>query len=78
MVRYARHALDTDEVKMHIQSGKRVTAAMTWRERASFVLNELLQLKKLSLLDLVFEQALKAKTWTSRPTWRSGRASWVG
>ena len=32
VVRYARHALDTDEVKMHIQSGKQVTRmAMTWR-----------------------------------------------
>ena len=47
---------------MHIQSGKQVTRmAMTWRERASFVLNELLQLKKLSLLDLVFEQAPQGK-----------------
>ena len=62
VVRYARHALDTDEVKMHIQSGKQVTRmAMTWRERASFVLNEMLQLKKLSLLDLVFEQAPQGK-----------------
>jgi len=56
VVRYARHALDTDEVKAHIISGKMPTrVAMTWRDRVSFLLTESLQLKKLAILDVVFE-----------------------
>jgi recombination associated protein RdgC len=56
VVRYARHALDTDEVRAHIQLGKRPTRlALTWRSRVSFVLTETLQLKKLDFLDGVYE-----------------------
>ncbi|MCH8178491.1 MAG: recombination-associated protein RdgC [Proteobacteria bacterium] len=56
VVRYARHPLDTDEVKQHIQAGKVPTrVAMTWRDRLSFVLTEALQLKKLAFQDVVFE-----------------------
>lgn len=56
VVRYARHPLDTDEVKQHIQAGKVPTrVAMTWRDRVSFVLTEALQLKKLAFQDVVFE-----------------------
>lgn len=56
VVRYARHPLDTDEVKQHIVSGKVPTrVALTWRDRVSFVLTEALQLKKLAFLDVVFE-----------------------
>lgn len=58
VVRYARHPLDTDEVKQHIQAGKVPTrVALTWRDRLSFVLTEALQLKKLAFLDVVFEGA---------------------
>lgn len=39
VVRYARHPLDTDEVKQHIQAGKVPTrVALSWRDRVSFVL----------------------------------------
>ena len=56
VVRYARHPLDTDEVKQHIQAGKVPTrVALSWRDRVSFVLTEALQLKKLPFLDVVFE-----------------------
>jgi recombination associated protein RdgC len=56
VVRYARHALDTDEVKQHIQAGKVPTrVAMTWRDRMSLVLTESLQIKKLAFQDVVFE-----------------------
>lgn len=56
VVRYARHPLDTDEVKQHIVSGKVPTrVAMTWRDRVSFILTESMQLKKLAFLDVVFE-----------------------
>jgi len=58
VVRYARHSLDTDEVKQHIQAGKVPTrAALTWRDRVSFVLTDSLQVKKLSFLDVVFESS---------------------
>lgn len=56
VVRYARHPLDTDEVKQHITQGKVPTRlAMTWLDRVSFVLTESLQVKKLAFLDVVLE-----------------------
>ena len=58
MVRYARHPLDIDEVRQHIEHGKLPTKlAMTWDDRVSFVLTEGLQLKKIALLDAVMEGA---------------------
>jgi recombination associated protein RdgC len=58
VVRYTRHALDTDEVSQHIAMGKVPTRlAMTWSDRVSFVLTEALQLKKVTFLEVVFEGA---------------------
>lgn len=58
VVRYTRHALDTDEVSEHIAQGKLPTRlAMTWNDHVSFVLTEALQLKKVAVLDTVFEAA---------------------
>ena len=58
VVRYTRHALDTDEVAQHIALGKMPTRlAMTWNSRVSFVLTEALQLKKVAVLDVVLEAA---------------------
>jgi len=51
-VRYAKHALDIDEVCAHIESGKRPTRlAMTWEDRVSFELTEGMQLRKLAFLE---------------------------
>ncbi|MGB4359275.1 MAG: recombination-associated protein RdgC [Rhodoferax sp.] len=62
VVRYARHRLDTEEVKQHIEGGKMPTRlALTWNDRVSFVLTEGLQLKKLAFLDVVFEGASAGK-----------------
>lgn len=62
VVRYARHRLDTDEVKQHVEGGKMPTRlALTWNDRVSFVLTEGLQLKKLAFLDVVFEGASTGK-----------------
>ena len=56
VVRYARHALDTDEVKQHVKDGKLPTRlAMTWSGRVSFMLTEGMQLKKLDFLDVVLD-----------------------
>ena len=58
VVRYTRHALDTDEVSEHIAMGKMPTRlAMTWNEHVSYVLTEALQLKKVAVLDVVVEAA---------------------
>lgn len=55
-VRYARHALDIDEIRGHIGAGKQPTRlALTWNGRVSFVLTDALQIKKLAFLDGVFE-----------------------
>ncbi|NML15250.1 recombination-associated protein RdgC [Azohydromonas caseinilytica] len=56
VVRYARHALDTDEVKQHIAAGKRPTRlALSWNERVAFTLTDTLQLKKIEFLDTALE-----------------------
>jgi recombination associated protein RdgC len=58
VVRYTRHALDTDEVSQHIAMGKVPTRlALTWSDRVSFVLTEAMQLKKIAFLETVFEGA---------------------
>ena len=56
VVRYARHPLDIDEVRQHIEHGKLPTKlAMTWDDRVSFVLTEGLQIKNIALLDAVMD-----------------------
>ena len=56
VVRYARHPLDTDEVRGYVESGKLPTRlALTWQGRVSLLLTEGLQLKKLAFLDDVFQ-----------------------
>jgi len=55
-VRYAKHPLDIDEVRLHIEGGKVPTKlAMTWSGRVSFLLTDNLQVKKLNFLEGVFE-----------------------
>lgn len=51
VVRYARHALDIEEIQAHIAAGKLPTKlALSWDERLSFLLTEGLQIKKLAFL----------------------------
>ena len=57
-VRYVRHTLESEEIAKHVTAGKEVTRlAMTWNDKISFVLHENLQLKRLSPLDILKEQA---------------------
>ena len=57
-VRYVKHALELDEISKHLKAGKEVTRmAMTWNDKLSFVIHENLQLKKITPLDLIKEQA---------------------
>ncbi|ORE89097.1 exonuclease RdgC [Oceanococcus atlanticus] len=52
-VRYLRHPLNTEEIRKHITSGKRVSKlGMSWGDKLSFVLNDTLQIKKLKFLDM--------------------------
>jgi recombination associated protein RdgC len=56
IVRYKRCPLDTDEVRDRLRAGMYPTKlAMTWRSRLSFVLTDAMHIKKIELLDLVFE-----------------------
>lgn len=58
VVRYARHPLDIEEVKQHVEQGKLPTKlALTWDDRVSFILTEGLQLKKIEFLDSVLDEA---------------------
>ena len=59
-VRYARHALDIDEVRQHIANGKVPTQlALTWQGRVSLLLTETMQVKKIAFLEGVFEGGSK-------------------
>lgn len=56
VVKYGRHALDTDEVAQHIAMGKMPTRlALTWGDRVSFVLTDGMLVKKIAFLEGVFE-----------------------
>lgn len=58
VIRYARHPLDIDEIRQHVEHGKLpVELAITWDERISFVLTDALTIKKLELLDGVMDKA---------------------
>ena len=55
-VRYARHALDIEEVRQHIANGKVPTQlALTWEGRVSLLLTDAMQVKKIAFLEGVFE-----------------------
>jgi recombination associated protein RdgC len=81
-VRYSHHALDIEQVIEHIQQGKVPTKlAMTWDNRVSFVLTDDLCLKRLKMLDVVFDgktgddsgfDADVVIATPRRPGWRSG------
>jgi recombination associated protein RdgC len=61
-VRYARHALDIEEVRQHIAGGKVPTQlALTWQGRVSLLLTEAMQVKKIAFLEGVFEGGSKPK-----------------
>lgn len=58
VVRYAHHSLDIEEVRQHIQQGKQPSKlALTWQDRVGCVLTESLQLKKITFLDTVLDEA---------------------
>jgi recombination associated protein RdgC len=53
-VRFLRHALDADDMRRHVASGKRCTRlAMTWTSRISFVLTDNWILKSVKALDVL-------------------------
>lgn len=60
-VRYVRHPLEGSEIKEHLANGKLPTRlALTWNDRISFVLTEKLEIKRLTFLDLLKEEAEQA------------------
>ncbi|MEO8060572.1 MAG: recombination-associated protein RdgC [Burkholderiales bacterium] len=62
VVRYARHPLDTDEVRRHVAEGKLPTKlALTWQGRVSFMLTDTMQIKRITFLDGVFEGSKPGK-----------------
>jgi recombination associated protein RdgC len=61
-VSYVRQSPDVQEITRHVRTGKEVIRlAMTWRDRISFILDENLQLKRLTLLDIDREPAETAE-----------------
>jgi recombination associated protein RdgC len=57
-IRYVRHALEADDIRRHVESGKQCTRlAMTWADKVSFVLTENLSIKRITPLDVLKEDA---------------------
>lgn len=55
-VRYAHHNLEIDEVIEHLRQGKQPTQlALSWNSRVAFTLGADMSIKKINLLDTVFE-----------------------
>ena len=53
-VRYVRHPLEGEDIRRHISAGKTaVRLGMTWRDRVSFVLTDLLQVKRVEFLEVL-------------------------
>lgn len=59
-VKYSHSNLDNDEVRSHIAAGKTATrVALTYNDRASFILTDRLEIKRITLLDLLKEDAAR-------------------
>lgn len=57
-VKYTRHSLDGEDVKVHLSSGKIPSSlALTWDDRVSFILTDAGHLKRIAFLDTVLESA---------------------
>lgn len=57
-VKYTRHPLEGSDVKDHLESGKLPTrVALTWNDRISFILTEKLEIRRLTFLDILKEEA---------------------
>lgn len=74
-VRYARHALDGDDVRAHLEAGKMPTRlALTYDDRVSFVLTEAFEIKRLDFLDVVKESLDEAGAEDARALFDAGFA----
>lgn len=57
-VRYSKHALEGEEIRQHVADGKSATKlGMTWNDRVSFVLTDTCQVKRVTFLDILREEA---------------------
>lgn len=67
-VRYVKHTLEGDEIRRYIAEGKVATKlALTWSDRISFVLDDKLQIRRLSFLDIIKEEnAVEAESERER------------
>lgn len=58
VVRCKRQDLTSDEIQLHLSTGKQVTQlALAWQDKLSFVLDDKLVIKRLRFEDLLTEQA---------------------
>ncbi len=54
VVRYSNHSLEGKDIQAHIRNGKVATKlGMTWQDRISFVLTDLMQIKRLDFLEVL-------------------------
>lgn len=61
VVRCVRQDLSADEIRRHLESGKRATRlGLIWQDRIRFVLTDTLQIKRLQFLDILQEEASQA------------------
>ncbi|MBA4741773.1 MAG: recombination-associated protein RdgC [Azoarcus sp.] len=78
-VRYVRHTLEGDEVRAHLEAGKLPTRlALTFDDRASFVLTDTLEIKRLDFLDVVKERIEDAGADDAQALFDAGFALMTG
>ncbi len=58
LVKYVRHSAEPEELGRHIQAGKQCTRlALTWDDKISFVLTDGLEIKRITLLDVLKDRS---------------------
>ena len=60
VVRYVKHALDSEDIQKHVSAGKQCTRlALTWNDRVSFVLHDNMDIKRITPLDILDQDDTK-------------------
>ncbi|TJZ65013.1 recombination-associated protein RdgC [Chitiniphilus eburneus] len=79
IARFVRQPLDSDEVKQHLGAGKLPTRlALSWEDRIAFQLTERLELKRVTMLDVLHDEIKDADAADQAAIFDGGLALTVG
>ncbi|WP_035052829.1 recombination-associated protein RdgC [Andreprevotia chitinilytica] len=79
VARLTRQTLDTPEVKQHLETGKLVAKlALSWQDKMAFQLTEKLEIKRLTMLDVLQDELKNADAGDQQGLFESSFALTVG